>query len=111
MLYFPSYQLFYREEQIELSTCMNLLIFSRKISQYVPSELAKVYEKAVHRQTGPAFNPKIFIDFILEDKDVGRTLSDDEKNQLIDRYLEVIFLYFVKLSENSKKEIIFSSNK
>lgn len=51
--------------------------------------MAKVYEKAVHRQTGPAFNPKIFIDFILEDKDVGRTLSDNEKNQLIDRYLEV----------------------
>jgi len=69
--------------------------FSRKISQYVPSELAKVYEKAVHRQTGPAFNPKIFIDFILEDKDVGRTLSDDEKNQLIDRYLEVLICHFL----------------
>ncbi len=66
----------------------------RKISQYLPSELAKVYEKTVHRQTGPVFNPKIFIDFILEDKDVGRTLSDNEKHQLIDRYLEVSFFFY-----------------
>lgn len=69
--------------------------FFRKISQYLPSELAKVYEKAVHRQAGPEFNPKIFIDFILEDKDVGRMLSDNEKIQLIDRYLEVISMIFV----------------
>lgn len=78
----------------------------------MPSELAKVYEKAVHRQNGPVFNPKIFIDFILEDKDVGRTLSDDEKNQLIDRYLEVIFFSLTRRTSRKQKYFyFFSSNK
>lgn len=80
----------------------------------MPSELAKVYEKAVHRQTGPVFNPKIFIDFILEDRDVGRTLSDNEKNQLIDRYLEVSLLNVFDASRSDIKfslSLCFSSNK
>lgn len=63
----------------------------RKISRYSPSEAAKVYEKAMQRHPVSAFDPKPILAVLLEESIVGHELIDNEKKELIERYLDVSF--------------------
>lgn len=78
--------------------------YSRKISRYSPSEPAKIYEKAMQRHPVPEFQPKTIMDIIRElDGTARRTaagtvdapqppqppLGDKQKEQLVERYLDV----------------------
>lgn len=60
-----------------------------KISRYSPSENAKVYEKPLHRQTVPSFNPKETIEIISKERSQDIELSEAEKRQLLEQYLHV----------------------
>lgn len=77
----------------EIEICNNLteknIESSSKISRYTPSENAKVYEKAVHRVQVPNFNPKQTIDIINKERSQDIELTEDEKRQLLQQYLDV----------------------
>lgn len=78
--------------------------FSSKISRYSPSEQAKIYEKAVQRHPVAKFHPKATIEIINEDGHMGTILNDDQKNLLLDRYLEVCISLIVLKQKKKKKE-------
>lgn len=61
----------------------------RKISQYSPSEGAKIYEKAVNRKSNAKFSPKATITK-LKEGDSTIELEEDGRKDLINQYLEVI---------------------
>lgn len=71
------------------NTCFYIFIY-RKISQYSPSEGAKVYEKAVNRKNNNKFNPKATINK-LKEGDCNKELDEDGRRDLINQYLEVSF--------------------
>lgn len=65
-----------------------------------------MYEKAVHRVQVPNFNPKSTIDIINQERSTDVELSEAEKHQLLQQYLDVsiqthsyyayVFLYLKK---------------
>lgn len=66
-------------------TCIFVL---SKITQYSPSETAKVYEKAVNRKSNAKFNPKATLQKIKQGSLTGR-LDQEAKKALVSDYLEV----------------------
>lgn len=66
-------------------------LFYRKIARYSPSEAAKVYEKTMQRRGVTTFNPNKSIDVLKEEATavVGHIVTEDEKRELITRYLDV----------------------
>ncbi|XP_077287915.1 nipped-B cohesin loading factor isoform X2 [Arctopsyche grandis] len=58
-----------------------------KISQYSPSEGAKVYEKAVNRRNNAKFNPKATVSKLKEGGCI-KELDEDGRKDLINQYLE-----------------------
>lgn len=63
-------------------------IFNRKITQYSPSEGAKIYEKAVNRKNNSKFNPKVTISKLKEIESMNE-LDEQGRKDLIQHYLEV----------------------
>lgn len=63
----------------------------RKITQYSPSEAAKVYEKAVNRRSNAIFNPKATL-AKLKQGDPPAILDQAQRKALIDQYLDVSWL-------------------
>ncbi|XP_043282978.1 nipped-B-like protein B [Venturia canescens] len=59
-----------------------------KISQYSPSEAAKVYEKAVNRKNNLLFKPKATLQKLHEDIDIGLELDDVGRRKLVKDYLD-----------------------
>lgn len=59
-----------------------------KITQYSPSESAKVYEKAVNRKSNAKFNPKATLQKIKQGA-LSDHLDEDAKRALLSEYLEV----------------------
>ncbi|XP_046684148.1 LOW QUALITY PROTEIN: nipped-B-like protein [Homalodisca vitripennis] len=58
-----------------------------KITQYSPSETAKVYEKAVNRKSNSKFNPKATLQKIKQGTP-SATLDENAKRALLSEYLE-----------------------
>lgn len=75
---------------------MNVL-FDRKISQYSPSEVAKVYEKSAARRSNTHFTPKATLNR-LKQGEPAEVLDIDGRKDLIAQYLDVS-LKFTKLPE------------
>ena len=59
-----------------------------KISQYSPSESAKVYEKAVNRKNNQQFNPEKTLHRLKGEKDEDHELDEEGRHQLAKEYLE-----------------------
>lgn len=81
----------------------NSLLYSSKISRYTPSENTKVYDKPVHRQPVPNFNPKSTIEIINNERSSDTELTDVEKKQLLQQYLDVSWS-FLKYSDYFESE-------
>lgn len=60
-----------------------------KVNRYSPSEPQKIYEKAISRKQVPKFDPKGTIDEIKKEHIVHVDISEEEKKDLIDKYLDV----------------------
>jgi cohesin loading factor subunit SCC2 len=59
-----------------------------KISQYSPSESAKVYEKALNRKSNQLFKPKSTLQRLKENKSDDQELNDEGRRQLVKEYLD-----------------------
>lgn len=70
---------------------LTFIFYDRKISQYSPSEGAKVYEKAVNRRNNTKFNPKATVSKLKESGCI-KELDEDGRKDLINQYLEVSVL-------------------
>ena len=71
----------------------------RRISEYSPTDNNKANERAVNRRNNVRFNPKATIE-ILVHQEKERTegvgeLNDNQKLDLVEKYLEVRKKYFV----------------
>ena len=70
---------------------MIILIFCRRINEYSPTDVSKANERSVNRRNNVRFNPKATID-ILSQGDPPDELDDDQKRELVQKYIEVSFL-------------------
>lgn len=70
-----------------------------KITQYSPSETAKVYEKAVNKKSNSKFNPKATLQKIKQGTPPS-VLDENAKRALVSEYLEVS-CYYIYLFINS----------
>lgn len=61
-------------------------LFSRKISQYSPTDSSKAFDRQVNRRGNVRFNPKATL-AILE-RPPSQHLSEREKEELVNKYLE-----------------------
>ena len=69
---------------------MIILIFCRRINEYSPTDVSKANERSVNRRNNVRFNPKATID-ILSQGDPPDELDDDQKRELVQKYIEVSF--------------------
>lgn len=60
----------------------------RKITQYSPTESAKVYEKSVNRKSNSKFNPKATLQK-LKQGSPPNVLDEEARRSLVSEYLEV----------------------
>lgn len=65
------------------------MIYFSKISRYTPSDNTKVFDKAVQRGNVPNFDPKATIEIINKERSTNAELSESEKFQLLQQYLDV----------------------
>lgn len=63
-------------------------LFYRKISQYSPSEVAKVYEKTATRRSNSHFNPKATLNRLKQGAP-PEILGMEGRKDLIAQYLDV----------------------
>ncbi|KAJ8678892.1 hypothetical protein QAD02_014679 [Eretmocerus hayati] len=59
-----------------------------KISQYSPSESAKVYEKAVNRKNNQMFKPKDTLEKLKEENKEEDELDEEGRRELVKKYLD-----------------------
>lgn len=62
--------------------------FYRKITQYSPSESAKVYEKTVSRRNNSCFDPKATLQKLRQGSPAS-VLDENARRALIEQYLDV----------------------
>lgn len=63
-----------------------------KISRYSPSEAGKIYDKTMQRRSNSLFDPKATITLLKENRQTMAVQSDDDRAELVQRYLDVSFL-------------------
>lgn len=68
-----------------------------------------MYEKTVHRQQVPNFNPKSTIEIINNERSQDSELSEEEKRQLLQQYLDVSDI-FIETQLNFKFNLIQKIN-
>ncbi len=69
--------------------CPNLYFSFSKISQYSPTDTSKANERQVNRRNNVKFEPKATIE-ILSHGDPPDVLSEEQKKDLVHKYLEVM---------------------
>ena len=62
-----------------------------KIQQYSPTDSSKAFDRQVNRRPNMRFEPKATLE-ILKRGDPPENLSDEDKEELVNKYLEVSFL-------------------
>ena len=65
-----------------------IFIHYRRINEYSPTDVSKANERAVNRRNNVRFKPKATI-AILSQGDPPDELDDDEKRELVQKYIEV----------------------
>jgi len=80
-----------------------LYSFYRKISQYSPTDTSKANDRQVNRRNNIKFDPKQTID-ILKLGDPPEVLSEEQRKELVKKYLEVTLwiLSFIKFITSFK---------
>lgn len=64
-------------------------VYSRKITQYSPSESSKMYDKNLSRKSNSKFNPKATIQKLKYGLEINTEDLQKAKSELIAYYLEV----------------------
>lgn len=67
---------------------LNVFLCSRKLTQYSPSESAKVYEKTLNRRSNSLFDPKVTIQKLKEGA-LPKVLDEAAKRDIVNQYLNV----------------------
>lgn len=87
------------------ATCTYYCLYFSKISQYSPSEVAKVYEKTATRRSNTHFNPKATLTR-LKQGEPPDGLDGDGRKDLISQYLDVRILFHVYFNIRSAVVLI-----
>ena len=98
-----------RVRSFEESQENNLSFFCRKLQQYSPNDTSKAFDRQVTRRANVKFNPKQAIE-ILRLGEPSSTLDDEQKLDLVKKYMEVSNLVNVSLSQITLKTVKLSLN-
>ena len=66
-----------------------LCFLHRKLSQYSPNDTSKAFDRQVNRRANVKFNPRQTIE-ILKLGEPSSTLNEEQKLDLVKKYMEVI---------------------
>jgi hypothetical protein len=75
-------------EIVVIFTISYIFYTCRKITQYSPSESAKVYEKTVNRRSNSCFDPKATLQKLRQGSPAS-VLDETARRALIEQYLDV----------------------
>ena len=67
---------------------LRIYLYFRRINEYSPTDVSKANERAVNRRNNVRFNPKATID-ILSQGEPSEDLDDDQRRELVQKYMEV----------------------
>lgn len=65
----------------------------RRINEYSPTDVSKANERAVNRRNNVRFNPKATVD-ILNQGEPPHPLDDDQKREMVQKFIEVRTLLY-----------------